>query len=66
MHNLKIILNKQGGEQMPATILNGLRDLREDLLRQLVLSSGSEKAEILARIIEMDDLIGNEEKAEML
>ena len=48
---------------MPATIINNLRDLREDLLRQLVLSSGSEKAELLARIIEMDDLIGNEEKA---
>jgi hypothetical protein len=51
---------------MPATILNNLRDLREDLLRQLVLSSGSEKAELLARIIEMDDLITSEEKAEML
>jgi hypothetical protein len=51
---------------MPATIINNLRDLREDLLRQLVLSSGSEKAELLARIIEMDDLIVSEEKAEIL
>ncbi|MGI6317980.1 MAG: hypothetical protein GX263_05830 [Firmicutes bacterium] len=51
---------------MPTTIINNLRDLREDLLRQLVLSSGSEKAELLARIIEMDDLIDNEEKAEIL
>lgn len=51
---------------MAATIINNLRDLREDLLRQLVLSSGSEKAELLARIIEMDDLIGSEEKAELL
>lgn len=51
---------------MPATIINNLRDLREDLLRQLVLSSGSEKAELLARIIEMDDLIVSEEKVEIL
>lgn len=51
---------------MPTTIINNLRDLREDLLRQLVLSSGSEKAELLARIIEMDDLIVSEEKAEIL
>ena len=46
---------------MPTTILNNLYELREDLLRQLVLSSGSEKAELLARIIEIDDLIGSEE-----
>ncbi|HHT47254.1 MAG TPA: hypothetical protein GX004_08225 [Firmicutes bacterium] len=51
---------------MPTTILNNLYELREDLLRQLVLSSGSEKAELLARIIEIDDLIGSEEKAELL
>jgi|GEM_PF-585488 hypothetical protein len=48
---------------MAAPILNGLRNLREDLLRQLVLSSGSEKVEIVNKIIEMDEMIALEEKA---
>jgi hypothetical protein len=48
---------------MAAPILTGLRDLREDLLRQLVLSSGSEKVEIVNKIMEMDELIALEEKA---
>ena len=32
---------------MPTTILNNLYELREDLLRQLVLSSGSKKQNCL-------------------
>jgi len=51
---------------MPIPILRSLHDLREDLLRQLVLSSGSEKAELLTKIIEMEDMIDFEEKAELL
>ncbi len=48
---------------MPANMLSGLRDMREDLLRQLVLASDSEKTEIIARILEVEDLIADEEKA---
>lgn len=51
---------------MPTTILRSLRDLREDLLRQLVLSSGPEKAELLTKIMEMEEMIEFEEKAELL
>ena len=47
---------------MATPILTGLRDLREDLLRQLVISSGSEKIEIISKIMEMDDMIALEEK----
>ncbi|MGI5875283.1 MAG: hypothetical protein ACOX6X_00475 [Dethiobacteria bacterium] len=47
---------------MAANILSSLRDMREDLLRQLVLTSGSEKAEILTKIIEIEQLIADEEK----
>ncbi|MDO9534796.1 MAG: hypothetical protein Q7J85_05570 [Bacillota bacterium] len=50
---------------MPIPILRSLNDLREDLLRQLVLSSGPEKAELLTKIIEMEDMIDFEEKAEL-
>jgi hypothetical protein len=50
---------------MPAPIITGLRELREDLLRQLVLSSGSEKMEIVGKIMEMDEMIALEEKAEL-
>ncbi|HHU77242.1 MAG TPA: hypothetical protein GXZ24_10220 [Firmicutes bacterium] len=48
---------------MAPTILSGLRNMREDLLRQLVLANRSEKAEIFARIFEVEDLIDSEEKA---
>jgi hypothetical protein len=58
MYNGKI-----GGEEMAPTILSGLRNMREDLLRQLVLANRSEKAEIFARIFEVEDLIDSEEKA---
>ena len=47
---------------MVTPILNGLKDLREDLLRQLVLSSDSEKTEIISKIMEMDEMIALEEK----
>ncbi|NMB36261.1 MAG: hypothetical protein GX989_08265 [Firmicutes bacterium] len=47
---------------MDRPLLTGLRNLREDLLRQLLLSSGKEKAEILMKIIEMEELIEDEEK----
>ncbi|NMB41164.1 MAG: hypothetical protein GX996_04430 [Firmicutes bacterium] len=48
---------------MTTPILAGLRDLREDLLRQLVISGGAEKAEIISKIMEMDDMIAAEEKS---
>lgn len=51
---------------MVTNLLAGLRDMREDLLRQLVTASGSEKAEILARIIEIEETIAEEEKASIL
>lgn len=51
---------------MATPILTGLRDLREDLLRQLVLSSGSEKIEIVRKIMDMDEMIAMEEKAELI
>lgn len=50
---------------MAVSILNGLRNLREDLLRQLVLSSGAEKIEIIRKIMDMDEMIAMEEKAEL-
>ncbi len=51
---------------MAMNILSGLRDMREDLLRQLVLASGAEKTEILAQIFEVEDLIADEEKAYLM
>ncbi len=48
---------------MATPLLTGLRNLREDLLRQLLLSSGTEKTEILVKIMEMEELIAFEEKA---
>lgn len=50
-------------EKMDRPLLTGLRNLREDLLRQLLLSSGEEKTEILMKIMEMEELIEDEEKA---
>lgn len=48
---------------MAPTILSGLRNMREDLLRQLVLADKAEKGEIFAKIFEIEDLIDSEEKA---
>ncbi|MGI5823422.1 MAG: hypothetical protein ACOX6Z_05710 [Dethiobacteria bacterium] len=48
---------------MTTPLLTGLRGLREDLLRQLILTSGAEKTEILVKIIEMEEQIASEEKA---
>ncbi len=48
---------------MALAILSGLKEMREDLLRQLVLASGAEKTEILSRILEVEELIADEEKA---
>lgn len=48
---------------MAAPILAGLKELREDLLRQLVLSRGAEKTELISKIMEMDEIIALEEKA---
>ena len=47
---------------MATPLLTGLRDLREDLLRQLILTSGAEKTEILVKIMEMEEQIALEEK----
>lgn len=49
-----------------AAILSGLKDMREDLLRQLVMASETEKGDILSRILELEELIADEEKAEKL
>ncbi len=47
---------------MAKTIVEGLRDMREDLLRQLVLADEKEKTELIIKIMEMEELITNEEK----
>ncbi len=46
---------------MAEHVLPELRSMREDLLRHLILASGAEKAEILAEIMDLDELIGEEE-----
>lgn len=60
---LLCIIKRSEGKKVAPTILSGLRNMREDLLRQLVLANRSEKAEIFARIFEVEDLIDSEEKA---
>ena len=52
----------KGGKIMATPLLTGLRNLREDLLRQLLLTRGAEKTEILVKIMEMEDLIAHEER----
>ncbi len=51
---------------MTARMLTDLRQLREHLLRQVVLANGPEKAEILIKIMDLDEMIAEEEKAAQL
>ena len=46
------------------TFLKNLRERREDLLNQLAIASEEEKTEILDEIMEVDDQIVYEERAE--
>ncbi len=45
------------------TIVDGLQNMREDLLRQLVLSSRGEKTDLVIKIMEIDELIKKEEES---
>ncbi|NLC11945.1 MAG: hypothetical protein GX767_06810 [Firmicutes bacterium] len=47
-----------------STFLKNLRERREDLLNQLVIASEEEKPFILDEIMEVEDQIAYEEKAE--
>ena len=42
------------------TLLTGLEATREQLIREFVTAKGSEKAEILTRIMDLDDEIQRE------
>jgi hypothetical protein len=44
------------------TLRNGLETTREQLLRQFMLSKGSERAEILTRIMDLDEQLEEEER----
>lgn len=48
---------------MDTAILKGLRRMREDLLRQYVLSNSREKADVFSKIMEVEEQIENEEAA---
>ncbi len=47
---------------MVTDILTTLHRNREDLLREYMLARGIEKAEVLAKILELDEQIEEEEK----
>ncbi len=42
------------------TLLTGLEATREQLLRQFILAKGSERADILTRIMDLDEQIEEE------
>jgi hypothetical protein len=42
------------------TLLTGLESTREQLVRQFMLAKGSERAEILTRILDLDEEIEKE------
>ena len=44
-------------------ILKGLRNIREDLLRQYVRSNNREKADVFSKIIDVEEQIEKEEEA---
>lgn len=44
-------------------IIRGLRKMREDLLRQYVLSNSREKADVFNKIIDVEEQIEKEEEA---
>lgn len=45
---------------MLSTLLTGLETTREQLLKQFMLAKGSDRAEILTRIMDLDDEIQKE------
>ena len=45
---------------METPILKGLRNMREDLLRQYVLSNNREKADVFNKIIDVEEQIEDE------
>ena len=47
---------------MMKTLLSGLQASREQLLKQFMLTKGSERAEVLARIMDLDEQIKEEEE----
>ncbi len=49
---------------MTTRMLTTLHRNREDLLREYMISRGIEKAEVLARILEIDEQIEEEKKKE--
>ena len=49
--------------EMDTAIIRGLRKLREDLLRQYVLSNNKEKAEVFGKIMDVEEQIEKEEEA---
>ncbi|MGI6097177.1 MAG: hypothetical protein ACOYBM_03565 [Dethiobacteria bacterium] len=49
---------------MPNNMLANLFEVRENLLREFMLTGGESKAEILAKILEIDEQIA-EEKARL-
>ncbi len=48
---------------METAILKGLRNIREDLLRQYVLSNNREKADVFSKIMDVEEQIEMEEAA---
>ncbi|MEW5921511.1 MAG: hypothetical protein AB1796_11320 [Bacillota bacterium] len=48
---------------MDTAILRGLRNIREDLLRQYVLSNSREKADVFSKIMDVEEQIEKEEEA---
>lgn len=44
-------------------ILRGLRNIREDLLRQYVRSNNREKADVFSKIMDVEEQIEKEEEA---
>ena len=48
---------------MDTAILKGLRNIREDLLRQYVLSNSRDKADVFSKIMDVEEQIEKEEEA---
>jgi hypothetical protein len=48
---------------MQNTLLAGLETTREQLVRQFMLAKGSERAELFARILDLDEEIEKEKTA---
>ena len=55
-----ITIERKEALKMLNTLRNGLETTREQLLRQFMLSKGSERAEILTRIMDLDEQLEEE------